>query len=100
MPPSPLLLLLSTGASTPRSTNPHGFAGTHKHLLLSLSRCGRSVLPGAETLPRPVYIAADLGRVTLAAALEGSGFDPSRRTLFTCEGLVYYLPEVRGSCAV
>jgi hypothetical protein len=54
----------------------------------------RSVLPGPEALPRPAYIAADLGRVTLAAALAGSGFDPALRTLFTCEGLVYYLPEV------
>lgn len=33
-------------------------------------------------------------QVTLSAALAGSGFEPGRRTLFTCEGLIYYLPEV------
>jgi O-methyltransferase involved in polyketide biosynthesis len=30
--------------------------------------------------------------VSLADALEGSGFDPQRRTLYLIEGLVYYLP--------
>ena len=54
----------------------------------------RACLPGPEVLPRPTYIAADLGRVTLGQALAGSGFDASKQTLFTCEGLVYYLPEV------
>ena len=28
----------------------------------------------------------------LSAALEGSGFDASRPAVFTCEGLLYYLP--------
>ncbi|KAI3425331.1 hypothetical protein D9Q98_009095 [Chlorella vulgaris] len=53
----------------------------------------KSVLPGPEVLPRPVYVAADLGRVTLGQALQGTGFDPSQPTVFTCEGLIYYLPE-------
>lgn len=52
-----------------------------------------AVLPGPQELPRPVYVAADLAHVTLSAALAGTGFDASRRTLFTCEGLIYYLPE-------
>jgi O-methyltransferase involved in polyketide biosynthesis len=46
-------------------------------------------------LPRPVFVAADLGKVTLGQALQGTGFDPSQPTVFTCEGLIYYLPEVR-----
>jgi O-methyltransferase involved in polyketide biosynthesis len=45
-------------------------------------------------LPRPTYIAADLARVPLEAALAGSRFQPGKRTLFTCEGLIYYLPQV------
>ncbi|KAL4430397.1 hypothetical protein ABPG77_002203 [Micractinium sp. CCAP 211/92] len=53
----------------------------------------RAVLPGPEELPRPVYVAADLAHVMLSAALAGTGFDASKRTLFTCEGLIYYLPE-------
>ncbi|KAL4419924.1 hypothetical protein ABPG75_007022 [Micractinium tetrahymenae] len=53
----------------------------------------KAVLPGPEELPRPVYVAADLAHVTLSAALAGTGFDRSKRTLFTCEGLIYYLPE-------
>eukprot|EP00775_Hariotina_reticulata_P011525 gene11525-11668_t len=51
--------------------------------------------------PRPVYIAADLSKEDLARMLLGSnnsttagtGFDPSLPTLFTLEGLIYYLPE-------
>lgn len=54
----------------------------------------RACLPGYDTLPRPVYVGADLGRVTVGDALAGTGFDASRPTLFTCEGLIYYLPEV------
>jgi O-methyltransferase involved in polyketide biosynthesis len=30
----------------------------------------------------------------LVQALAGTGFDARKPTLFTCEGLVYYLPEV------
>jgi methyltransferase (TIGR00027 family) len=50
-----------------------------------------------KLLPRdqyewPVFIGADLSRVTLGDALAGSGFDPSKRTFFSIEGLVYYLP--------
>ncbi|EFJ51321.1 hypothetical protein VOLCADRAFT_103570 [Volvox carteri f. nagariensis] len=41
---------------------------------------------------RPVYVAADLSRVPLADALSGTGFNPDRPTLFTVEGLIYYLP--------
>ncbi|EFN53633.1 hypothetical protein CHLNCDRAFT_53521 [Chlorella variabilis] len=53
----------------------------------------KACLPGYDTLPRPVYVGADLGRVTVGDALAGTGFDASRPTLFTCEGLIYYLPE-------
>jgi hypothetical protein len=35
--------------------------------------------------PRPAFIGADLSRVSLRAALEGTGFDPSVRTLFLIE---------------
>lgn len=40
---------------------------------------------------RPCYIAADLAAVPLADALEGTGFDPSQPTFFSCQGLVYYV---------
>jgi len=54
--------------------------------------------------PRPVYMAADLSKDDLARLLTssnddstaGTGFDPSLPTLFTLEGLIYYLPGVRG----
>eukprot|EP01023_Acetabularia_acetabulum_P037892 TRINITY_DN3618_c0_g1_i1.p1 TRINITY_DN3618_c0_g1~~TRINITY_DN3618_c0_g1_i1.p1 ORF type:complete len:393 (+),score=88.68 TRINITY_DN3618_c0_g1_i1:234-1412(+) len=46
-----------------------------------------------ERFPRPEYVAADLGKVSLQDALEGTSFDPTQRTLFTIEGLIYYLPE-------
>ena len=36
----------------------------------------------------------NLLQVTLSQALAGSGFDPAVRTFFSCEGLIYYLPEV------
>lgn len=42
---------------------------------------------------RPTYVAADLATVPLAEALGGAGFDPHQPTLFTVEGLIYYLPE-------
>ena len=54
-----------------------------------------SCLPPPAELPRPTYVAADLSKVTLDAALDGTGFSPSKRTLFTMEGLIYYLPPVR-----
>ncbi|GLI62698.1 hypothetical protein VaNZ11_005374 [Volvox africanus] len=41
---------------------------------------------------RPVYVAADLSRVPLAEALADTGFNPRLPTLFTLEGLMYYLP--------
>ena len=37
---------------------------------------------------------ADLASTPLAEALTSKGFDPSRRTLFTCEGIFCYLPQV------
>eukprot|EP01026_Neomeris_dumetosa_P005107 TRINITY_DN113_c1_g1_i5.p2 TRINITY_DN113_c1_g1~~TRINITY_DN113_c1_g1_i5.p2 ORF type:complete len:283 (+),score=39.31 TRINITY_DN113_c1_g1_i5:430-1278(+) len=46
-----------------------------------------------ERFYRPEYIGADLGKVCLEEALEGTSFDPTQRTLFTIEGLIYYLPE-------
>lgn len=54
--------------------------------------------------PRPVFIGADLSKVSLdqallepsyaAASTAGAavGFDPTQPTLFTVEGLIYYLP--------
>lgn len=85
------------------------------------------LLQPEATFPRPTFLAADLsqqpldtlllsaaatpapapaepaGNTAAAAAGSGSsqgskGFDPSRPTLFTVEGLVYYLSEeaVRG----
>ena len=30
----------------------------------------------------------------LAEALQGAGFDRAARTLFTCEGILTYLPQV------
>ncbi|GBF97237.1 hypothetical protein Rsub_09928 [Raphidocelis subcapitata] len=51
-----------------------------------------AALPDAGAHPRPTYIAADLSKVSLSAALEGSGFDPSRPSVFLAEGLIYYLP--------
>ncbi|GFR46595.1 hypothetical protein Agub_g8197, partial [Astrephomene gubernaculifera] len=40
----------------------------------------------------PTYVAADLSKVPITQALEGTGFDASQPTLFTIEGLIYYLP--------
>ena len=37
---------------------------------------------------------ADLASTPLAAALTSKGFDPSQSTLFTCEGIFSYLPQV------
>lgn len=47
----------------------------------------------AASWHRPIYVPADLSRVTLAEALgSGTGFDRTRPALFLVEGLVYYLP--------
>ena len=35
---------------------------------------------------------ADLAATPLSAALAGSGFDAASPAVFTCEGLLYYLP--------
>ena len=43
-------------------------------------------LPGHVT-----YVAADLGRESLDRRLEGTGYDPARRTVFIWEGVSYYL---------
>ncbi len=42
---------------------------------------------------KPVYVAADLSREDLTTVLQSTGFDASKPTLFTIEGLIYYLPE-------
>uniref|UniRef100_A0A383WF02 S-adenosyl-L-methionine-dependent methyltransferase n=1 Tax=Tetradesmus obliquus TaxID=3088 RepID=A0A383WF02_TETOB len=51
----------------------------------------RSLLP-ADKYPRPEFVAADLSKVKLADALAATSFDPTKTTLFTAEGLLYYLP--------
>eukprot|EP01025_Chloroclados_australasicus_P023684 TRINITY_DN2396_c0_g1_i4.p1 TRINITY_DN2396_c0_g1~~TRINITY_DN2396_c0_g1_i4.p1 ORF type:complete len:400 (-),score=58.39 TRINITY_DN2396_c0_g1_i4:3780-4979(-) len=50
-------------------------------------------LLSADRFPRPEYVAADLSKASLEDALESTSFDPTQRTLFTIEGLIYYLPE-------
>ncbi|KAL6747756.1 S-adenosyl-L-methionine-dependent methyltransferase [Haematococcus lacustris] len=40
----------------------------------------------------PTYVAADLSVVDLGDALGPAGFNPAQPTLFTMEGLIYYLP--------
>eukprot|EP00983_Pelagomonas_calceolata_P088689 1157230-Pelagomonas_calceolata.AAC.6 len=40
----------------------------------------------------PVYVPADLSSMDLGIALASTGFDASVPTLFTVEGLIYYLP--------
>lgn len=65
------------------------------------------LLQPESAYPRPTYIAADLSttsidRVLLQQQSAGnnsstqgsSNFDPTAPTLFTVEGLIYYLPEV------
>ena len=47
--------------------------------------------------PRPVYVGADLATTPLAEALTSKGFDPTMPALFTCEGILCYLPQV-GPC--
>ena len=44
--------------------------------------------------PRPIYAQADLAKTPLAKVLESNGFDSSKPALFTCEGLLCYLPQV------
>ncbi|KAF8059655.1 S-adenosyl-L-methionine-dependent methyltransferase [Scenedesmus sp. PABB004] len=52
----------------------------------------RDLLPASKGYSRPEFVAADLSKVKLADALAGTSFDPTQRTFFTVEGLVYYLP--------
>ena len=40
----------------------------------------------------PVYVEANLASKPLSVALAECGFDASRPAVFTCEGLLYYLP--------
>ena len=40
-------------------------------------------------------MAADLAATPLAEALEPRGFDRTKPALFTCEGILVYLPPVR-----
>eukprot|EP00884_Botryococcus_braunii_P006996 jgi/Botrbrau1/16298/Bobra.0066s0067.1 len=51
------------------------------------------ILPDATKYPRPTYIGADLANVPLKEALTAGGFDPAQRTMFTCEGILCYLPR-------
>ena len=44
--------------------------------------------------PRPIFVGADLASAPLAEALTSKGFDPSKPALFTCEGILCYLPQV------
>lgn len=44
--------------------------------------------------PRPVYVGADLAMTPLAEALAAKGFDRTKPALFTCEGILCYLPQV------
>lgn len=42
--------------------------------------------------PAPEFVAADLSVVSISDALKPTSFDPSKRTMFFMEGLIYYLP--------
>ncbi|KIZ07560.1 Putative S-adenosyl-L-methionine-dependent methyltransferase [Monoraphidium neglectum] len=42
----------------------------------------------------PEFIGADLSKVSLSDALATSSFDPTKKTFFSIEGLVYYLPPL------
>ncbi len=58
--------------------------------------CLRYLHPAAcAQHPRPVYVAADLAATPLAEALESKGFDRTKPAVFTCEGILVYLPPVR-----
>ncbi|KAF5840324.1 S-adenosyl-L-methionine-dependent methyltransferase [Dunaliella salina] len=61
-------------------------ASTRKQKLVSKLNM---VPPGVEP---PVFVPADLSRMDLGTALASTGFDTSVPTLFTLEGLIYYLP--------
>lgn len=64
------------------------------------------LLQPEASFPRPTFLAADLASTSLDTVLlapaptsnSGSRFDPAQPTLFTVEGLIYYLPQdaVRG----
>ncbi len=53
-----------------------------------------------KALPRPVFIAADLSVMSLKQALNGSGFDATKKTLFTVEGATYCTDHdsIRATC--
>lgn len=64
------------------------------------------LLQPEATFPRPIFLSADLATKSLDAVLLGTtssnnsttaaaaaAFDPSKPTLFTVEGLIYYLPQ-------
>ncbi|CAL8463656.1 g3190 [Coccomyxa elongata] len=52
-----------------------------------------AVIPDKQKYPRPAYVAADLAVTPLKEALTAKGFDPSKPALFTCEGILTYLPQ-------
>ncbi|CAK0732255.1 hypothetical protein CVIRNUC_000105 [Coccomyxa viridis] len=52
-----------------------------------------AVIPDEKRFPRPIYAQADLAKTPLAKVLESNGFDPNKPALFTCEGLLCYLPQ-------
>ncbi|CAL5223896.1 g6492 [Coccomyxa viridis] len=52
-----------------------------------------AVIPDKQKFPRPEYVGADLATTPVAEALTTHGFDPSKPTLFTCEGILCYLPQ-------
>ena len=43
--------------------------------------------------PHVTFVPTDFNRDCLSNVLDASGFDPSKRTLFIWEGVIYYLPE-------
>jgi methyltransferase (TIGR00027 family) len=62
------------------------------HPATQLDKARRLAALGGLALP-PVLVPVDLGRDAVGAALEAAGHDAARPTLFTCEGLLVYLPE-------
>ena len=60
-------------------------------LMRELCRLTDSVLQ----YPRPIFVGADLTQCSLQQALQGTGFDLAKPAVFLCEGLLYYLPQVR-----
>ncbi|KAL0046877.1 hypothetical protein WJX82_000624 [Trebouxia sp. C0006] len=63
------------------------------HASIIKQKLVQKVLPDTDKYPRPVFVGADLSKCTLQDALQGTGFDAAKPSLFICEGLVYYLPE-------